>query len=542
MTYGGEYERKLGRKKPLIKREPWLNKFTKILGATFICSSLNILPAYAQTSDLIECAGRVVRSLEFSGNTIISGTNNAAGSVYRYSNVGDGVDAEVTIVGFTGGGGINIIDRDVPTTPTPNFLPNNFQPEFAASGLSTARFTINFFVAGTNTPIEIDFAASAIDVDGNQDAMTTVGLRELVEYENGFVESLLNSSTELLTNASGPTSGFTRFQSATDQFAPGIDETAEDNIVTTFYTDVSEFDYIIGTVGNGTQNRLTSLGFNCPNLSSAITNSVIDEDFGDAPSSYGNPIHTLVNGIRLGPSNSADAGPFNSATASGDTADDGITIPALTQTVNATITANVVGSGGYLQGWIDWNGNGSFSDSGEQIALNLQDTDNDGVIDVPVAVPSSTTTGQTFARFRWSTSAGIVINTAVSDGEVEDYAIPSIIEANVDLDAVKTVEVYDPANVGLYMTPGNEVLYKITVTNGASSTVEAQDIDLSDTLPENVRFVSATTTGFTAGSFGSPALPAANTDCDSGACIIRYSGASLAIDTTGEVIVRALIK
>jgi len=543
MTYGGEYERKLGRKNPLIKRETWLNKFTKILGATFICSSLNILPAYAQTSDLIECAGRVVRSLEFTNNTFISGpNNNEQGAVYRYSNVGDGVDAEVTIIGFTGGGGITIIDRDVPEDPDPDFLPNNFQPEFDASGLSTARFRINFFVAGTNTPIKIDFAASAIDVDGNQNAMTTVGLRELVEYENGFVESILNSSTELLTNASGPTSGFTRFQSATDQFAPGIDETAEDNIVTTFYTDVSEFDYIIGTVGNGTQNRLTSLGFNCPNLSSPVTNSVVDEDFGDAPSSYGNPIHTLVNGIRLGPSNSADVGPFNSATASGDTADDGIAIPALTQTAEATITANVVGSGGYLQGWIDWNGNGSFSDSGEQIALNLQDSDNDGVIDVPVTVPSSTTTGQTFARFRWSTSAGIVINTAVSDGEVEDYAIPSIIEANVDLDAVKSVEVYDPTDIGLYMTPGNEVLYKITVTSSDSSTVEAQDIDISDTLPPNLRFIDASTTGFTAGSFGSPDLPSPNTDCEGDACIIRYSGGSLPTDSIGEIIVRALIK
>jgi len=49
------------------------------------------------------------------------------------------------------------------------------------------------------------------------------------------------------------------------------------------------------------------------------------------------------------------------------------------------------------------------------------------------------------------------------------------------------------------MTPGNEVLYRITVTNSATSTAEAQDIDLSDTLPENVRFISAETTGFTGG-------------------------------------------
>ena len=111
-----------------------------------------------------------------------------------------------------------------------------------------------------------------------------------------------------------------------------------------------------------------------------------------------------------------------------------------------------------------------------------------------------------------------------------------------DLTAIKSVEVYDPANAGLYMTPGNEVLYKITVTNSATATADADSIDLSDTLPDNVRFVSATTTGFTGGAFGSPALPAANTDCDSGACVIRYSGATLPINTTGEIQVRALIK
>ena len=111
-----------------------------------------------------------------------------------------------------------------------------------------------------------------------------------------------------------------------------------------------------------------------------------------------------------------------------------------------------------------------------------------------------------------------------------------------DLSAIKSVEVYDPANAGLYMTPGNEVLYRITVENSASAGADATDIDLSDTLPDNVRFVSATTTGFTGGAFDAPALPPANTDCVGGACVIRYSGATLPINTTGEIQVRALIK
>jgi uncharacterized repeat protein (TIGR01451 family) len=109
-----------------------------------------------------------------------------------------------------------------------------------------------------------------------------------------------------------------------------------------------------------------------------------------------------------------------------------------------------------------------------------------------------------------------------------------------DISAVKTVEVYDPSNLGLFMTPGNEVLYKISVTNSDIAQAAADDLDVVDTLPDNLRFVSATTTGFTGGTFDSPITP--NTDCDGGACIVRFIDASLPIDTTGEVIVRALIK
>ena len=84
---------------------------TTAIGGLMV-SSLYAPHAEAQTSDLILCADRVVRSLDFANNTLQSGTANAIGSVYRYSNVGDGVDAEVTVTGFTGGGGISIIDRD----------------------------------------------------------------------------------------------------------------------------------------------------------------------------------------------------------------------------------------------------------------------------------------------------------------------------------------------------------------------------------------------------------------------------------------------
>lgn len=111
-----------------------------------------------------------------------------------------------------------------------------------------------------------------------------------------------------------------------------------------------------------------------------------------------------------------------------------------------------------------------------------------------------------------------------------------------DLSAVKSVEVFDPTNAGLYMTPGNEILYRITVNNSAVATAAASDINISDTLPDNLTFVSATTTGFTGGAFGAPPLPAANTDCTGGTCVISFAGGSLAENSTGEIIVQAIIQ
>jgi len=51
---------------------------------------------------------------------------------------------------------------------------------------------------------------------------------------------------------------------------------------------------------------------------------------------------------------------------------------ARAQTQATEITVNVLGANGYLQGWIDWNTDDDFDDAGEQVALDVQDTDNDG--------------------------------------------------------------------------------------------------------------------------------------------------------------------
>jgi uncharacterized repeat protein (TIGR01451 family) len=152
------------------------------------------------------------------------------------------------------------------------------------------------------------------------------------------------------------------------------------------------------------------------------------------------------------------------------------------------------------------------------------------------------TFNQPVDRVEWDYGNDISVGPDPAFQIIAMHTIKMCGRRQADVNAVKTVEVYDPGALGLYMTPGNEVLYKIVVTNSATATAAAEDVDISDTLPTNLKFISATTTGFTGGAFGSPALPASNQDCAVTACVIRYSGGDVPIDTTAEIQVRALIK
>ena len=78
-----------------------------------------------------------------------------------------------------------------------------------------------------------------------------------------------------------------------------------------------------------------------------------------------------------------------------------------------------------MNAWIDFNGNGVF-DSGEQIATGLPVVN--GENDVTFIVPANATLGNTFARFRLSTTRNSDPvrrrpTAGTPDGEVEDYQV-----------------------------------------------------------------------------------------------------------------------
>ena len=443
-----------------------------------------IAPAQAQTTQI--CLGRVITTLNFSGTpSLQSGTALTAGATYRYANINTGIDALVQIVALNNGAVLTTIDNNnAPAAGAPD-LRQFFNPELGGSNARSVDFQISFVNAGTNTALPFDFAATAIDVDGDNGS-----LREYAEFQNTYAEYLLNNPTNLSVNASAPSAGNTRFESTTAANAPGIDPAANQNIVATFYSKSSGFRYRIGALGTGTTVRLTSLQFTCPNLPSPVATTK-PQDFGDAPASYGNPRHDILAGFRLGATVTAETGPYNNATATADAGDDGVTIGVLRTTTIATATIAVTGAAGRLQAWFDWNRDGDFLDAGEQVATNVGDNltgDTNaaaGTIGLSFTVPAGAVLGQTFARFRWSTQTGLDPTTIVGhDGEVEDYAVTLLGIPIVSV--TKTSAIYAPTSFTGFFLPGNDVIYTITASNSGTAATDTDSVFVLDSLPPQV--------------------------------------------------------
>ncbi len=76
---------------------------------------------------------------------------------------------------------------------------------------------------------------------------------------------------------------------------------------------------------------------------------------------------------------------------------------------------------GYLNAWVDFNGDGDWDDANEQI---FKDTVlQPGFNPLSFRIPGNVTRKKTYARFRFSTVGGLSYKGDAVDGEVEDYAL-----------------------------------------------------------------------------------------------------------------------
>jgi len=114
-----------------------------------------------------------------------------------------------------------------------------------------------------------------------------------------------------------------------------------------------------------------------------------------------------------------------------DSDEDGVSVVGSIVATNASSTASsfavTASASGRLDAWIDFNQDGDWDDSGEQIITN--EVVAEGINVLGFDVPAGTTPGNTGARFRLS-SAGRLTPTGVAlDGEVED-TIVTILDGN----------------------------------------------------------------------------------------------------------------
>jgi hypothetical protein len=159
-------------------------------------------------------------------------------------------------------------------------------------------------------------------------------------------------------------------------------------------------------------------------------------DFGDAPLSYptlqaNQGARHRIGGPNLGASADGDTDGQPDTNAMGDDMDgqdddDGILFTSTIspgQTATVSVTASQVHLYALLNGWIDFEGDGDWNDTDEQIFSDVHI--NQGINTLSFSVPSGAKTGKTFARFRIAEpfDQGIGYNGLANSGEVEDYAV-----------------------------------------------------------------------------------------------------------------------
>ena len=160
-------------------------------------------------------------------------------------------------------------------------------------------------------------------------------------------------------------------------------------------------------------------------------------DFGDAPTSAQSgfasayPVTLAQDGARhttgslfLGGAVDPEADGVPTADASGDGSDeDGVTALAslIASATSTTVSsfAIVASTAGKLDAWIDFNTDGDWDDSGEQIFTSVDVLV--GATTLSYTIPAGASVGSAAARFRLSTAGGLAPTGAAADGEVEDY-------------------------------------------------------------------------------------------------------------------------
>lgn len=143
-------------------------------------------------------------------------------------------------------------------------------------------------------------------------------------------------------------------------------------------------------------------------------------DYGDAPITY--PVelansgagHKIVDGYHLGSFVDAEPNGLPSALADADLSDDGVAFTPMTSAQNATIVVTA-SAAGFLDAWLDANGDGDWNDAGEKINWNPVSSGAPvmtkalvaGANNLTFKVKATAVGVPTYMRFRYSSVGGL---------------------------------------------------------------------------------------------------------------------------------------
>lgn len=196
--------------------------------------------------------------------------------------------------------------------------------------------------------------------------------------------------------------------------------------------------------------------------------TILGLDLGDAPdpvyptllASDGARHAVVSGGPVLGASVDAETEAYPSAAADGDDIhsdddEDGVVFDSPIVAGSAASLSVTASAPALLSAWVDWAGDGSWSEPGDQVVIDLALAP--GVNPVSIAVPSWAVPGtETFARFRLDSAGGLGPVGFAPDGEVEDY--PLVVSGSADI----AVTIGDGVAEAV---PGESVAYMIEVAN-----------------------------------------------------------------------------
>jgi hypothetical protein len=127
--------------------------------------------------------------------------------------------------------------------------------------------------------------------------------------------------------------------------------------------------------------------------------------------------------------------------------EDGVVVGILDVGHGATLNVTVSALG-RLDAWIDFNRDGDWADTGEQVMMNLEAAA--GVHQVGVPIPKGAQPGTTFARFRLSTAGNLSFTGPAADGEVEDHRARLVLRGDTNRDAMVDGADIEPAIRALF--------------------------------------------------------------------------------------------